>query len=148
MKGKQGMNANLAMMGRMKPAKTDSVINNLPGFSGALHLYHLGAENFFLDSGDLADAQQQQLQQLQARWQLTDQKLNENIELSEQHLWQLTSEGAPVFSEIEATIKAIENFKVKQRLGFIQMVGEAATLLTDEQRQQLTADNSPASAPL
>lgn len=115
----------------------------LPGFPGASHLYHIGATGFFLDHPQhitLTVEQQTQLAQVKEEALLEQASLQRAIDEAEQELWQLTGADSPEQRAIEARVNDIESRKAEQRLKFIQAVGRAAQLLTDEQRARLTGD--------
>ncbi|MCW9052057.1 MAG: hypothetical protein OQJ91_07075 [Motiliproteus sp.] len=137
------------MMGMMKAASEDKRDSSLPAFPGNQHLYHIGSDNFFLNQAEtirLTESQRQQLTEMQRNWQVTDDQYSQNIDLAEQKLWQLTGEDAPDIQKIETKIREIEEIKTQQRLAFIQAIGEAATILTVEQRRSLTqSDTQPQS---
>jgi len=59
------------------------------------------------------------------------------VEAAEQELWQLTSADAPEASPIEAKVRETEKILGDKRIAFIRAVGEAASVLTNEQRQRL-----------
>ena len=60
----------------------------------------------------------------------------------------LTSLDQPDITKIEAKVRDIEKLRTDERLAFIRAVGEAANLLTDDQRKILTgAMQSPAPLP-
>jgi Spy/CpxP family protein refolding chaperone len=69
------------------------------------------------------------------------------IDQAEQELWQLTSADQPDAGKIEAKIKEIEKLRGDERLAFIRSVGEAAKVLTDEQRKSLSGFASATPAP-
>ncbi len=55
----------------------------------------------------------------------------------------LTSSDAPDAAKIEAKIRQIEKLRSDKRIAYIRAVGEAASVLTDEQRQSLVANLPP-----
>jgi len=140
------MRGNMGMMGRMKSTGMNNADSKLPAFPGNKHLYHLGANNFFLDSIDtigLTSSQQQQLKQISLNWQNADQQYNQKIEQAEQDLWQLTGSDVPNSQQIEQKVREIETIQTQERIAFIQAVGKAATVLTVEQRLSLTQTGVP-----
>ena len=68
------------------------------------------------------------------------------IEQAEQELWELTGADEPDAAQIQATVQDIAKLHSEQRVAFIQSVGEAAKVLTDEQRQMLLGTAEPAVA--
>lgn len=50
----------------------------------------------------------------------------------------LTSADQPDAAKIEAKVRDIEKLRTDERLSFIRAVGDAAKLLTDDQRKVLT----------
>ena len=146
MRGNMGNMGNTGNMGRMKNTGMNNADGKLPAFPGNKHLYHLGANNFFLDSTDaigLTSSQQQQLKQISLNWQNADQQYNKKIEQSEQDLWQLTGSDVPNSQQIEQKVREIEAIKTQERIAFIRAVGEAATILTAEQRLSLIQTDVP-----
>jgi Spy/CpxP family protein refolding chaperone len=118
----------------------------LPGFPGASHIYHIGATGFFLDHPEhitLTTAQQTKLNQLQQKAMTDKASAQRKIEEAEQELWELTGPDEPDAAKIEAKIQAIEKLRGDQRLAFIRSVGEAAKVLTDEQRKVLLGTAEP-----
>ncbi len=112
----------------------------LPGFPGASHIYHVGATDFFLDHPEhitLTVKQKGDLGRLKEKALLTKSTAQRKIDEAEQELWALTSADQPDAKQIEAKVREIEKLRGDQRLAFIRAVGEAARVLTDEQRQAL-----------
>lgn len=131
------------MMGRkMVNASNKEILVNLPAFPGYKHIYHSGADGFFLDKTSLitlSETQQQQLRVLQNSWQSSNQNFEKKINQAEQSLWLLTAEDRPNIAKIKSKIDQVSQLQAKQRLHFIQKVGEAATLLNEQQQKILTA---------
>ena len=142
---------NMDMMGMMRRGSRAGMssmppMSSLPGFPGASHLYHVGATGFFLDHPQhikLSTEQQSVLNRLRERWQLDRGAFERRIEDAEQELWVLTAADAPEASKIDDKIRSIEKLRADQRLAFIRTVGEAARVLTPEQRAMLLG-NTPA----
>ncbi|MEW5976333.1 MAG: periplasmic heavy metal sensor [Acidobacteriota bacterium] len=114
--------------------------SELPGFPGASHLYHIGATDFFLDHPQhitLTPDQQTALNRIKERALLNQATSDRKIEEAEQELWALTAADAPDTAKVEAKVREIEKLRGDQRLAFIRGVGEAAKVLTDEQRAAL-----------
>ncbi|HZS18734.1 MAG TPA: periplasmic heavy metal sensor [Candidatus Udaeobacter sp.] len=121
----------------------------LPGFPGASHLYHIGATGFFLDRTDhiaLSTDQQVALNKIKDQALASKNSAERQIEQDEQELATLTSADQPDTGKIEAKVREIEKLRANERLSFIRSVGEAAKLLTPDQRKILTGFASPAPA--
>jgi Spy/CpxP family protein refolding chaperone len=129
--GQQGMQG---MKGKMRMTAA------LPGFPGASHLYHIGATGFFLDHPEhikLTAKQQTGLGRVKEKALLDKATAQRKVEEAEQELWALTGADRPHAAKVEAKVREIERLRGDQRLAFIRAVGEAAQILTDEQRQAL-----------
>ena len=123
----------------------------LPGFPGASHIYHIGATGFFLDHAEhigLSTEQQIGLNKIKEQALLSISASNRQIEQAEQELATLTSSDQPDLRKIEAKVRDIAKLGSDQRIAFIKAVGEAAKLLTDEQRKILTGFATPAASPM
>ena len=137
MMGKMGGN-----MGAMEPSA-------LPGFAGASHLYHIGATDFFLDHPQhitLSTEQQVQLSKMREQAAMAKSAADRKVDQAEEELWQLTAADKPDISKIEAKVREIEKISGDARIAFIRAVGEAAKVLTDDQRKILTGFATPAPA--
>ena len=148
MKGKKGM-MGMGMMG-MNPAMSSDSMSGmdmpsaLPGFPGASHVYHIGQTGFFLDHPEhitLTDEQQKKLNSLKESSLLATSTADREIAEAEQGLWKLTAADEPDIKKIEAKAKEIAQLQVKNRIAFIRSVGEAASVLTKEQRQALVGES-------
>ena len=112
--------------------------NALPGFPGASHLYHVGADGFFLNHPQhiqLSTEQRTRLGRIREKALLDRATALRKIEEAEQQLFVLTGSDQPDMRKIEAQARAIEELRVQRRLGYIRAVGEAAQVLTDPQRR-------------
>ena len=141
-KGMSGM----AMMGQMKGIGQMQMPSALPGFAGASHIYHIGATSFFLDHSQhitLTQEQQVKLNQIKEKVLLGQATFDRWISEAEQELWVLTSSDTPAAAKIETKIREIEKLRSDKRIAYIRAVGEAARVLTDEQRQTLVGNLSP-----
>ena len=141
MRGMMGMSA----MGN-SPAKADSA---LPGFPGASHLYHVGATGFFLDHPQhisLTTDQQVQLNKIKDQAMTAKSAADRSIEQAEQELASLTAADQPDVAKIEAKVRDIAKMAADQRMAFIRAVGEAAKVLTPDQRKSLTGFAPPVPA--
>jgi hypothetical protein len=127
-------------MGGMGSPAAMATPSALPGFPGQSHLYHIGATDFFLDHPQhisLTVQQQQMLAQHKQQALLAQSQQQVKLDAAEQALWQLTGAEQPQIGEIEKKAREIERLQGDQRIAFIRSVGEAAQVLTVEQRQQL-----------
>ncbi len=130
----------MAMMGQMKGMGSMQMPSALPGFAGASHIYHIGSTNFFLDHPQhitLTQEQQTKLNQIKQKSLAGQATLDRWIAEAEQELWMLTSAEAPDAAKIEAKVRETGKLRGDKRIAFIRAVGEAAQVLTDEQRQTL-----------
>ena len=110
----------------------------LPQFPGTSHVYHLGATDFFLDHSQRAGftvEQQARLARIREQALLARASAGREIEEADQRLFILTAAERPDVDRIEAQVRRIESLHVARRLAFIRAVGEAAQVLTNEQRQ-------------
>ena len=138
------MNMEAGMMMSMAPHSA------LPGFPGASHIYHIGATGFFLDHAqhiNLLTEQQVSLNKIKEQTLLSKSATDRQIEQAEQELAILTSSDQPDLKKIDNKIREIAKLAADERIAFIKAVGEAAKLLTDEQRKILTGFATPAPSP-
>lgn len=136
-----GMPCCMGMMGAAPGAGTAMAMPSaLPGFPGASHLYHVGSTGFYLDYAEkigLSVEQRTALNGIKQR-SLSEQSGTERkIAEAEQALWALTAAEQPDAAAIDSKVREIEKLKSDQRLAFIRSVGEAAKLLTAEQRKMV-----------
>jgi hypothetical protein len=139
MMGMGSMGGGSKGMGKMKMAAA------LPGFPGASHIYHIGATGFFLDHPEhitLSTQQQAKLNRVKQKAMTDKASAQRKIEQAEQELWELTASDEPDAAKIDSKVRAIEKLRGDQRLAFIRAVGEAAKVLSDEQRKALLGDAS------
>lgn len=123
----------------------------LPGFPGASHIYHVGATGFFLDHPEhitLTLEQQTALSQKKEQALLQQAEFQRKTEQAEQELWVLTAADQPDAAAIDKKVQEIARLQGDQRVAFIRAVGEAAKVLTDEQRKQLTGMLPAAPTPM
>jgi Spy/CpxP family protein refolding chaperone len=144
MSGMMGMMGQMMGMGGMSPApgaaSSGMPQSALPGFPGVSHLYHIGATGFFLDHSDhirLSNEQQMSLNRIREKAVAGKSTADAQIEQAEQELGTFTSADQPDIAKIEAKVHDIEKLRTDERLAFIRAVGEAANLLTDDQRKIL-----------
>ena len=141
---------NMPMGGAGSPAAM-SMPSALPGFPGASHIYHIGATGFFLDHPEhitLTLEQQTALSQKKEQALLQQAEFQRKIEQAEQELWVLTAADQPDAMAIDKKVQEIAKLQGDQRVAFIRACGEAAKVLTDEQRRQLTGMLPPAPTPM
>ena len=142
MKGMSGM----GMMGQQPGMGQMSMPSALPGYPGASHIYHIGTSGFFLDHLQrvtLSAEQQTQLNEIKSDALLKTDEFDRSIQAAEQQLWTLTSSDSPSIAKIDAVVREIAKLRGDQRIAFIRSVGEAAGVLTAEQRKVL-AGHPPA----
>lgn len=136
----------MQMMGQMQGMGSMQMATALPGFPGASHIYHVGATEFFLDHPQhitLTTEQQTQLNGIKEETLLGQATFDRWIAQGEQEVWVLTSADAPDATQIEAKVREIAKLSADKRIAFIKAVGEAARVLTDEQRQALVGHLPP-----
>ena len=122
----------------------------LPGFPGASHIYHIGATDFFLDHPEhitLSTEQKTKLGNLKQKATTDKATAQRKIEEAEQQLWELTAADQPDAGKIDAKVREVEKLRGDQRLAFIRSVGEAAQVLTDDQRKILLGLAPPTPSP-
>lgn len=110
----------------------------LPGFPGAPHLYHLGAADFFLDrveNLELSVTQRVTLGRIRESALMARANRTRELEEADQVLFQLTGADQPDAEKIETQVRRIEALRRARRLAFIRAVGEAAQVLTEDQRR-------------
>jgi hypothetical protein len=128
------------MMGAPAP-KSD-----LPAALGAPHIYHIGAETFFVDQASaigLTSQQQSKLAALKESATLSYATTQRKIDQAEQDLWVLTSAEKPDSGKIEAKIGEITRLGGQQRMDFLRTVGEAVAVLNDVQRKAVVSQSGP-----
>lgn len=141
------------MMGQMGVAGSAStaIPSSLPGFPGASHLYHVGATGFFLEYSaaiKLTMNQQAALNAVKETSIANQASAQRQIDQAEQELWILTSSDQPDSGAIEAKVHSIEKLKSEQRIVFIRSVGDAARMLSKDQRGILLGTIAPSTAPM
>lgn len=146
------------MMGQMMPQMSGSQMSapaktqassELPGFAGASHIYHIGATGFFVDHASMVSfktAQLTTLNRLKEKSLLAQSALDRKVLQAEEELWTLTASDQPSIKSIEAKVREIELLKGEKRISFIRHVGEAANVLTEEQRSILLG-KAPSKSP-
>lgn len=142
----------MGAMGRTGGMATGSMDlgSNLPGFPGASHLYHIGADGFFLNHDahiTLSAGQRKELNRIKEKALLGGSSFARKVEEAEQELWELTASDTPDAGAIEEKVREIETLRGDQRLAFIRAVGSAAEVLTAEQRERLVGVEAADAAP-
>lgn len=135
------MSKGMQMMGKMKSMGDMEMPSSLPGFPGASHIYHIGADSFFLDHAEhitLTVEQQLTLNKCKEDAMLKQADFDRQIEAAEQEVWVLTSSDSPDAKKIEDKISEVAKIQADQRIAYIRAVGDAAKTLTDQQRGALT----------
>ena len=148
------MEMGMGAMGKVRGMGNMQRATALPGFPGVSHLYHMGATGFFLDHNEhitLSANQRKKLNQIKQKALTGSSSCKRKVEEGEQELWELTASDKPDAAAIEAKVQEVEKLKGNQRLLFIRAIGEAAKVLTDDQRQALAGtaaevDSKPATA--
>lgn len=135
--GMMGMMAGMAGAAGGTPAP-------LPGFPGQPGVYHLGATDFFVTAATLTPEQASQLELFRQRASAERAGAALAVAEAERQLYALTAADQPDATAIEATVRRVERIRGDQRLAFIRLVGEAARVLTDDQRRALAAAVTPA----
>lgn len=144
--GKGKEMAGKGMMGRGPRMGGMPMQSALPGFPGASHIYHIGETGFFLTHSEhitITADQQKKLNDIKTRTLLADATFERQIDEAEQQLWKLTAAAEPDIAKIEANVREIARLTGNRRLAFIRGVGEAAAVLTDDQRQDLVGEHAP-----
>lgn len=139
-----GMKAMGCCMAEMKGmggmGSTARSTTSLPGFPGRSHLYHIGAEGFFLNHPQhitLSVDQQARLNRIREQALLTNATYERQVAEAEQALFVLTGADLPDTVKIHEQLRVIADLRAEQRAAFIRAVGEAAQVLTDSQRDAL-----------
>lgn len=131
----------MGAMGKAPGAGTAMAMPSaLPGFPGASHLYHVGAGGFFLEYADklgLSVEQISTLNGIKQRSLLDQSAAQRKMDEAEQALWMLTAADQPDIAAIEDKVQEIEKLKSGARIVFVRAVGEAAKVLTVEQRKMV-----------
>lgn len=146
--GMMGGGMGMANMGGMPQSA-------LPGFPGISHIYHIGATGFFLDHAEhfdqanlsLSSGQKQKLEEIKARTLKSQSEYQTKIEETEKAIWELTGSDQPKIDEITAKIKEVGSTGTEKRIAFIKAVGEAASLLSEEQRLALVTGGDSSKDP-
>jgi len=136
-----GMGGMMGMMGKSSMSMGNTQISALPGFPGASHIYHVGSSGFFLDHAEhvaLSKEQATTLSRARESALLSQATSERKIEEAEQELWTLTGSDSPDATKIDSKVREIEKLRGDQRIAFIRAIGEAAEVLSEEQRLQIS----------
>ncbi len=157
MTGMMGMMNQMMGMGAMPAASPGMAMSPpaipqtaLPGFPGVSHLYHIGSTGFFLEHAqhlNLSTDQQTALTRIKDQALAAKTATDRQIEQAERDMAALTSADQPDAVKIEAKVREIEKYRTDERLAFIRSVGEAANLLTGDQRKLLMGGATQSAAP-
>lgn len=118
----------------------------LPAFAGTPGIYHMGATGFFLDHPEhitLSAQQRKGLETIKVDAQKAQARYQQQIVTIENSVWSLTGMEQPDAAAIEQKVREIETLRAKQRMAYIEAVGEAAKTLTDAQLKQLAGLAGP-----
>ena len=110
---------------------------------------HIGATDFFLDHPEHITLSTEQKTKLgRAKQKATTDKATaqRKVEEAEQQIWELTAADQPDAAKIDAKVREVEKLRGDQRMAFIRSVGEAAQVLTDDQRKILLGFAPPVPA--
>ncbi len=140
------------MMGKMSAAGSPppTMQSDLPGFPGVSHIYHVGATGFFLDYSTalkLSTDQAVALNRIKQKSMGDVAAVQRQIDQAEQELWLLTGSDQPDSMALKTKVRDIEKLRGDRRIAFIRAVGEAARVLTDDQRRALLGTVAPAAVP-
>ncbi len=130
------------MLGQPPMVTTSNGGGGLPAALGAPHLYHAGADTFFLDQATaiaLTPEQQTKLKALKENASTTYATTQRKIDQGEQDLWVLTSSEQPNAMQIESKIGEITRLGGQQRMDFIRAIGNAVGTLTEAQRKAMAS---------
>ncbi len=121
----------------------------LPSTPGAPHLYHVGAQSFFLEQASAIGAtpeQQAQLSSIKDKAELAYSATQGKIAAAESSLWTLTAAEKPDATKIDAKISEIGRLGAQLRMDYIRAVGGAVAVLNNVQHKAVVALN-PAAPP-
>ena len=135
------------MLGQPPMPGGSSAGGGLPPAMGAPHLYHLGADTFFLDQATaigLTSEQQKTLTALKENAATSYATTQRKIDQDEQDLWVLSASEAPDVAKVETKIGEIARRTGQQRMDFIRIVGKAVGVLSDAQRRAVASQAAQA----
>ncbi|MEJ7598398.1 MAG: hypothetical protein WKG01_10850 [Kofleriaceae bacterium] len=133
-----GTSSPVVRMLGLPPAAT-STSKPLPHGGAAPHLFHLGADSFFLDHEELTPTGEQRsmLSAIRETAVLGYATTQRKIDQAEQELWAITSAEHPSASGVEAKLAEIARLSTRQRMDYILAIGKAVAHLTDAQKKML-----------
>lgn len=144
-----GMMGKMGVAGSAPESASATMPSELAGFAGVSHVYHVGATDFFLNYSTalkLTTHQQAAINGIKEKSMGDQATAQRRTDQAEQELWMLTSSDRPDSKTLETKVREIERLKGDQRIAFIRSVGEAARVLTDEQRAALLGTSAPQAA--
>lgn len=122
---------------------------DLPPAVGAPHLYHFGAQTFFLEQSGaitLTPNQEAQLTAIKASADAAYAETQRTLDAAENVLWTLTSLEKPDGKKIDAKIKEIGRLGAQQRMDYVRAIGTAVAVL-DEAQQKAAIALAPTASP-
>lgn len=134
------------MLGQPPMTSGSSAAGSLPSAMGAPHIYHLGADTFFLDRESaigLTSEQKKKLTSLKESAAASYATTQRKIDQGEQDLWVLSSSEAPDITKIETKIGENARLTGQQRMDFIRSIGKAVGVLSDAQRKAVASQAMP-----
>lgn len=134
------------MLGQPPMPSGSSAAGGLPSAVGAPHIYHLGADTFFVDQANaigLTSEQQTRLVALKANAAAAFATSQRKIDQGERDLWVLSSSETPDIAKIETKVGEISRLSGQQRIDFIRAVGVAVGVLSDAQRKAVASREMP-----
>jgi hypothetical protein len=137
-----GAATGMARMLGQPPNAGASTAAGLPSAIGAPHIYHLGADTFFLDQASaigLTPEQQKKLTSLKESGAMAFATTQRKIDQKEQDLWVITSSEMPDIAKIDARIGEVARLTGQQRMDFIRTIGAAVGVLSDVQRKAVAS---------
>ena len=137
-----GAPTGMARMLGQPPNAGASIAAGLPSAIGAPHIYHLGADTFFLDQASaigLTPEQQKKLTSLKESGAVAFATTQRKIDQKEQDLWVISSSEMPDIAKIETKIGEVARLTGQQRMDFIRTIGAAVGVLSDAQRKAVAS---------
>lgn len=140
MKSMSSMGAGFELGGMQAMGSVKNLTDGGKDTEAATRLFHAGAKDFFLDHAQhlvLNAEQKKKLNQIKEQALLDKASAHRKKQEAEQQLWKSTSADRADAEEIETKVRQVEKLRADQRIRFIRAVGEAANVLTEEQRKIL-----------
>ena len=142
-----------ANMGRKRLLGQPSAMNaagGLPAARGAPHIYHVGADGFFLEHASaigLTPEQQSKLSAIKEKAELAYAATQQKIDEAENDVWTLTSAEKPDATKIDARISEIGRLGARQRMDYVRAIGSAVAVLNAAQHKAVIALGPPSGSP-